>query len=567
MVLTEEHDSLTGGTATAPPRHNPFRWSVLALTCLGLFGQFYAYDNPSTLYNAIEDHFAGKDASATAGAAKNTQAPPSAAPTASEDPNFNIHFNLLYTLYSCPNVVLPLLGGVFMDRVGVKVSVMVLTAFVVAGAALVTAGCWAKSWMLMWAGRVLFGVGGESLQVAQNALIFTYFEGAEIATAMGLNLCVARMGSSVNAVVTPQIAQWCGGSPVIPFLVGFGMCVASAWANFLSVSRESIKCGKKSTVSGDEKDHDSPPSSLNEILHASPNYWILVALCVLIYGAILPFNNIAQPLFVATTYSGEPTAVASAHASQASAMMFMISAFATPFVGKFIDKYGQRPLLMAIAASQMLMTHASMMNLSPYAASISLGIVYTAFAAVLWPSIPLTLPRHCVGTGYGVCTALQNGGLALFPIIVGNIQEKMETASTISIAARLSSYAEIEHFFSFVSLLSAMLGWYLYSITSRKSLLVLPSGSPAVGSSSVPNSPDAKGNASSPDLDLGKSHPHIMDEQNNAAFSKGSMDSRFYGDQYGATSGEEVPLRNTPSTTDDDHSSYGGGGSRRLFLN
>jgi hypothetical protein len=43
---------------------------------------------------------------------------------------------------------------------------------------------------------------------------------------------------------------------------------------------------------------------------------------------------------------------------------------------------------------------------------------YSLFAAVLWPSVPLTVEEKSVGTAYGLITAIQNAGLACFPIII-----------------------------------------------------------------------------------------------------------------------------------------------------
>jgi MFS family permease len=108
---------------TDPPMSTPVddpmtgsrRWLVLGLTCVALFGQFYAYDNPSTLSTALKSHFSRP------GHEK-------------EDAlSFDMNFNLLYSLYSVPNIALPLFAGLAIDRWGIKFNVLFLTAFVVAG--------------------------------------------------------------------------------------------------------------------------------------------------------------------------------------------------------------------------------------------------------------------------------------------------------------------------------------------------------------------------------------------------------------------------------------------------
>ena len=55
------------------------------------------------------------------------------------------------------------------------------------------------------AGRIIFGMGGESMGVAQSAIISVWFKGKELAFALGLNLSVSRLGSVINAAVLPSV--------------------------------------------------------------------------------------------------------------------------------------------------------------------------------------------------------------------------------------------------------------------------------------------------------------------------------------------------------------------------
>ena len=94
------------GTATDDINLNPlnlpvyersessFRWIVLILACWGMFGSYYCYDNPSALSTQLQS---GK---------------------------YNLsslQFNLLYTVYSTPNMILPLFGGVLVDKIGAEI--------------------------------------------------------------------------------------------------------------------------------------------------------------------------------------------------------------------------------------------------------------------------------------------------------------------------------------------------------------------------------------------------------------------------------------------------------------
>jgi len=59
----------------------------------------------------------------------------------------------------------------------------------------------------MMIGRFVFGLGGESMTVAQSTIVSAWFSGKELSFAFGINLSVARIGSSINGPVTTVIAD------------------------------------------------------------------------------------------------------------------------------------------------------------------------------------------------------------------------------------------------------------------------------------------------------------------------------------------------------------------------
>jgi len=65
---------------------------MLFFSSMFLIGNYYCYDNPGPLKDTIKK-VCGVN---------------------------NAQFSLLYTVYSYPNIILPALGGVFLDRVGMR---------------------------------------------------------------------------------------------------------------------------------------------------------------------------------------------------------------------------------------------------------------------------------------------------------------------------------------------------------------------------------------------------------------------------------------------------------------
>lgn len=85
----------------------------------------------------------------------------------------------------------------------------------------------------MMLGRFVFGLGGESMTVAQSAIVSAWFAGKELSFAFGVNLSVARIGSSINGPVSTVVAdQYSVGAAL---MVGFGICLFSLVTAFLLV--------------------------------------------------------------------------------------------------------------------------------------------------------------------------------------------------------------------------------------------------------------------------------------------------------------------------------------------
>jgi len=74
---------------------------------------------------------------------------------------------MLYSIYSYPNCVLPLFGGIFLDAIGIRKGLILFTVILTIGQLLFAyAGSDPPSYHLMLASRLVFGLGGENMSVA-----------------------------------------------------------------------------------------------------------------------------------------------------------------------------------------------------------------------------------------------------------------------------------------------------------------------------------------------------------------------------------------------------------------
>ena len=175
------------------------RWVILLLTCVMMIGNYYCYDIPAALHTQMNDYF-GKPS------------------------DFETYFSLLYTVYSVPNIILPFFGGFFTDKFGARVCLVVFCGFITLGQFIFALGLSMKSWPIMLLGRVVFGFGGESMGVANSAILSEWFKGRELAFAFGINLSISRLGSVINNLVSPVLAD----SIDIQFALWFGVILCGA---------------------------------------------------------------------------------------------------------------------------------------------------------------------------------------------------------------------------------------------------------------------------------------------------------------------------------------------------
>ena len=100
-----------------------------------------------------------------------------------------------------------------------------------------------------------------------------------------------------------------------------------------------------------------------------------------------------------------------------------------PFAGQLVDRIGKRATLMIFGSLIMIPSHLIMGITSIYPAfpMITLGAAFVLVPAAMWPSVPLIVRKERVGTAFGLMTAIQNIGLALFPFLNGVLRDITNT--------------------------------------------------------------------------------------------------------------------------------------------
>ena len=194
-------------------------------------------------------------------------------------------------------------------------------------------GGYQESYWIMMLGRFIFGLGGESMTVSQSAIVSAWFQGKELSFAFGVNLSVARIGSSINGPVETQIAN--NSSIGLALLVGFFICLFSLCTAFLLVAIDAW-AEKKDGVSAALSDEDKFKFSDLREFNRLP-FWLVTASCVIIYMVIFPYIQYA-PDMLEERYGFD------SGAGTMYALPYIISGIMSPILGIIIDKVGKRAL-------------------------------------------------------------------------------------------------------------------------------------------------------------------------------------------------------------------------------
>jgi MFS family permease len=437
-----------------PEPSRSYRWVVLVVVSLTMFGNYYVYDCIAPVADLLTKQLGFSDA----------------------------NIGLLQAIYSIPNVFMVLIGGYVVDRIGTRKGIFIFGTICFIGSliTLYPSNLWLRAVVVglvngtvpairalghipllsriefvgglaslgkiqslkgamvadMSAGRLVFGLGAESLIVAVTTAIAKWFRGKELSFAFGINLMVSRAGS--------LLAQWS------PSWAGFAY---STWRGPLKVSvLFATFCVTGAIlywlmeVYAEKRFQVGPAGSTDKVVFRDirsfgVSYWYIVALCIVFYSAIFPFETFAYKFFMDVHHTTREAG------GDLVGMLTIFTMFGTPFFGKFADRVGKRALLMMLGSVLLIPVYLMMAYLrsstyvTAYFPSTSadghfafmahslppillltmgmMGIAFSLIPAVMWPAVAYIVDQSKLGTAYGLMTMIQNIGLAGLNLIVG----------------------------------------------------------------------------------------------------------------------------------------------------
>lgn len=384
------------------PSGRPYRFTVLAFVSLMAFGSYFAYDSVGAIETTLIRHFQADRAA----------------------------IGTMYSMYSIAAVFAVLAGGFLIDRIGTRAASLLFSTLIVIGAAIVAI---APNLALLYLGRVIFGMGSETMIVAQSAILARWFTGKELALAFGVALTISRLGTLFSFNTMELLSGRMGFRWALA--IAAALCAVSLFCNWIYALMDRAAepaLGLREAGAGDR-------ITPGDIRKFTSSYWFAVAICVTFYSAIFPFTALSTDYFHSKwglpMASGEGMDFLAgvfynlthmfSTAQGTTSIIITASMFLAPFAGSLVDRIGRRATLMIFGSMLMIPAHLllGLTRIPPAGPMIVLGAAFVLVPAAMWPSVPLIVEEQRVGTAYGLMTAVQNVGLLAFPYFNGALRD------------------------------------------------------------------------------------------------------------------------------------------------
>ncbi len=416
--------SLAGGAIADDSRSRGLAWFMLALVSLANYGNFYVYDSIGPVADLLQQQRGFTDS----------------------------QIGMLNAIYSLPNIVLLLVGGMLVDKFGAARMMFWTAAVCLAGTALTA---FSFDYWNMAGGRLLFGIGAETFNIATMTAVVKYFSGRNLAFAVGASIAIGRAGA-YSADMSPtwfSAAYAQGWQPPLIIATVLAASSVAACAIYWWIDH---RRGHPDPNSG----ADAKPISLRGISNFGAAYWYLLVLCVLWYSVIFAFRSTFS-----IKYFQHAHGLTLAAAGSINAWVFLAALFATPAFGWLCDRIGRYApmlafgaLLLPIAIASMALSHGTL-----WVGTVLIGISFSLVPAVMWPLTAKIVPEAYLGTALGLMWVVQNAGMAGANLFAGWLNDAYGAS-----AANPAGYQPMMWYFFLSSALGFVFAMLLWRVAGRR---------------------------------------------------------------------------------------------------
>ncbi len=366
--------------------------------------------------------------------------------------------------YGYINVFLLMLffGGIILDKCGIRFTGLMSTSLMFIGAMIkwyaVSRGFEGEVFGLptqvaiACLGFAIYGVGGEIAGITVTKVIAKWFTGHELALAMGLQVALARVGTACALFFALPLAQNFGIVSA-PVMIGAStLCIGMLSYIVYCVMDKKLDASQSATEGEADSEEQFKMSDL-KVIFCNKGFWLITLLCLMFYSAVFPFLKFATNLMI-IKYEVSPSL-----AGIIPGLLPFGTILLTPIFGSMYDRMGKGATLMLIGSALLTVVHIlfalPILNVWWFAVivMILLGIAFSLVPSAMWPSVPKIIPMKQLGSAYAIIFYIQNIGLSMVPVLIGNVIQSNTVNGTTDYTAPMAIFA----FFGVVAVIISLL--------------------------------------------------------------------------------------------------------------
>lgn len=366
--------------------------------------------------------------------------------------------------YGYINVFLLMLffGGIILDKCGIRFTGLMSTSLMFIGAMIkwyaVSRGFEGEVFGLptqvaiACLGFAIYGVGCEIAGITVTKVIAKWFTGHELALAMGLQVALARVGTAFALFFALPLAQNFGIVSA-PVMIGAStLCIGMLSYIVYCVMDKKLDASQSATEGEADSEEQFKMSDL-KVIFCNKGFWLITLLCLMFYSAVFPFLKFATNLMI-IKYEVSPSL-----AGIIPGLLPFGTILLTPIFGSMYDRMGKGATLMLIGSALLTVVHIMfalpILNVWWFAVivMILLGIAFSLVPSAMWPSVPKIIPMKQLGSAYAIIFYIQNIGLSMVPVLIGNVIQSNTVNGTTDYTAPMAIFA----FFGVVAVIISLL--------------------------------------------------------------------------------------------------------------
>ncbi|CAD8173322.1 unnamed protein product [Paramecium pentaurelia] len=397
------------------------KWVILFLTSLSQFSFRVFVDYPSLLATEIKDHFIVNQ----------------------------FQINLLFSFRSFPNIVMPFVGGMLLDKYGTRKGLFGFMLFIIFGTFLCYLSIILNCFTLMLIGRFFMGLFLESCYVGVYKILSKWFKEASFAYSVDTAfICGGTIASTI----------------MLPYLINNYSLDTAMLSCLLCCLVSFIGLNTVTTIDKiyqvESKQETLPHFSFSLLKQFNLDFYIIALSSIFCYTSyyIYSYNNaeMFKTMYHLSSYT----------AATLYGLPCYMAIFIAPYLGHLVDKHGYRMQGLQIT-SLIQMSVFSLMYLMPSCETTCFvipaisqllnGIFFASYVVTLWPCIQMVVSSQLSGTAFGFVYSSISFGISFASIFIGKVVQDETQAS----------YSNMLGILLLISFLGASMNYLLYYRDSK----------------------------------------------------------------------------------------------------